>query len=359
MIRIQKTVRLLLPFRPYNLKISHRLLDSLGGVSRFLLRALDQPGSLEQLAAVTGLPAEILLQQLRFLTQHGFVEMPEEGGGPVLAERGTRMIVVERLLRDCDQTVWLDTFTLRRADVHLMLAPDSKLLLDMPDDASFGAEAVLRLPEREYSYRHFDEAGRLRRLMDQGMLGTLLEYWWPGAGALIGEEMEHWECNLHNPEGESDKRYLAVTFEPDEFCLRPHNGAAIERSPLPAFVLPVLGLTHRYSRVVDFPWPVEVPPASTLYLERLSHEVLSGFVPGEAIDPSTGVAMPVTARAAGPLPAELNGMAAAPGLSTVLSVSLHHKLCYVDHLMLSRQMENNEYFRLFSSNYRAAEAEAA
>lgn len=359
MIRIQKKVRLLLPFRPYTLKISHRLLDSLGGVSRFLLRALDQPGSLEQLAAVTGLPAAILLQQLRFLTQHGFVEMHEEGGGPVLAERGARMIVVERLLRDCDQTVWLDTFTLRRADVHMMLAPDPNLLMDLPDNADFGAEAVLRLPERQYSYRPFDEAGRLRRLMDHGMLATLLEYWWPGASALVGEEIEHWEYILHDPEGDTDKRYLEVTFEPDEFCLRPHNGAASERTPLPAFVLPVLGLTHRYSRVEDFPWPVEVPPAGTLYLERLCHEVLSGFVPGEAVDPSTGVKMPATARAAGPLPAELNGMAAAPGLSMVLSVSQHHKLYHIDHLMLSRQMENKEDFRLFSSNYRVAEAETA
>lgn len=358
MIRIQKTVSLLLPFRPYNLKISHRVLESLGGVSRFLLRALDKHVSLEELAAVTGLPTAILLQQLRFLTQHGFVNMPEEGGRPELAERGARMIVVERLLRDFEQTVWLDTFTLQRADVHLMLAPDPQLLLDLPDAANFGAQVVLRLPERQYSYRHFDEVGRLRRFMEQGTLTTLLEYWWPGADALIGAEFAHWEYSLHNPEGDTDKRYLAVTFESGEFCLHSHDGAFNERRALPAFVLPVLGLTHRYSRVEDFPWTVEVPPASTLYLERLSHEVLSDFVPGEAIDLSTSVAMPVTARADGPLPAELNGMTAAPGLSTVLSVSQHHKLCHIDHLMLSRQMENKEYFRLFSSNYSAAQRDA-
>ncbi|MBI3145235.1 MAG: hypothetical protein HYZ18_08250 [Pseudogulbenkiania sp.] len=351
MIPIQKTVRLLLPFRPYSLKVSHRLLDSLGGVSRFLLHALEQLASLEHLAAVTGLATEVLLQQLRFLTQHGFVEMPEEGGTPALAERGTRMIAVERLLRDFDQTVWLDTFTLKRADLHLLLVPDRELLMKLPDNVDSSTETVLRLPERPWAYRPFDEVGRLRRLLDQHTLAPLLEHWWPGATALIGDEMEHWEFNLQNPDDDGSTHYMALTFEPGEFVLHPMNGAANERPSLPEFMLPVLGVKHRYSLVDGFPWQVAVPPVRTLYVERVSHGVLGDFVPSEDIDVTARVAMPITARAKSPLPAELQDFSGVPGLTTTLSVSEHQQLCHVDHVMLSQQMQRKPYFRLFSSNY--------
>lgn len=357
MIRIQKTVRLLLPFRPYRLKVSHRLLDSLGGVSRFLLRTLERPVQLEHLVGVTGLATEILLQQLRFLTQHSFVDMPEDGGEPVLAERGSRMIAVERLLRDFDQTVWLDTFTLKRADLHLLLASDRELLMKLPDDVGSDVGTVLRMPERPWVYRPFDEAGRLRCLLDQHTLAPLLEHWWPGAAALIGDEMEHWEFNLQTPDDDGGTRYMALTFEPGEFVLRPTNGAANERPSLPEFVLPVLGMKHRYSLVDGFPWQVAVPPVRTLYVERVSHGVLGDFVPGEDIDVTARISMPITARAKGPLPAELQDFPVVPGLTTTLSMSEHQQLCHIDHAMLSQQMHSKQYFRFFSSNYRVLDEE--
>lgn len=359
MIHIKKTMKLLLPFQRYSLKVSHRLLDSLGGVSRFLLRALEKQLTLEQLAEVTGLSSRILLQQLRFLEQHGFVAIAGEGEAPTLAQRGARMVEVENLLSDFDPEVWLDSFTLRRKDIHLLLTPDPELLVHMPDEADFGEASVLRLPERKYGYRHFDEAGRLRRLMERDVLGAVLEYRWPEAAALIGEEMEHWEYALQGQGGDGARRYLPVTFAPDEFRLRLQGGNADERLSLPPLLLPVLGLTHRYSRAEGFPWAVLVPPTTTLYLERLSHETLPGFVPTDPADSAGGVAMPAPARVDGPLPVQLQEVVAPPGLSAVLSVSLHHSLCHMDHLGLSRQMQKYHDIRLFSSNYRHDETEPA
>ena len=46
-IRINRALTFLLPFDRYSLTLSHRLLDSLGGVSRFLLRAMEQGLSLD------------------------------------------------------------------------------------------------------------------------------------------------------------------------------------------------------------------------------------------------------------------------------------------------------------------------
>lgn len=357
LIRIQKTVRLLLPFRSYRLKVSHRLLDSLGGVSRFLLRALERPVQLEHLAGVTGLATDILRQQLRFLSQHSFVDMPEEGGEPVLAERGSRMIAVERLLRDFDQTVWLDTFTLKRADVHLLVASDRELLMKLPDDVDSDSVTVLCMPERPWVYRPFDEAGRLRRLLDQHTLAPLLEHWWPGAAAVIGDEMEHWEFNLQTTDDDGSTRYMALTFEPGEFVLHPTNGAANERPSLPVFVLPVLGMKHRYSLVDGFPWQVVVPPVRTLYVERVSHGVLGDFVQGEDRDVTARISIPITARAKGPLPAELQDFPVVPGLTTTLSMSEHQQFCHIDHAMLSQQMHSEQYLRIFSSNYRVLDEE--
>ncbi|TFW17707.1 hypothetical protein [Duganella callida] len=359
MIHIKKTIRLLLPFQRYSLRVSHRLLDSLGGVSRFLMRALDKQLSLEQLAEVTGLSPRILVQQLRFLEQHGFVATAGEGGAPTLAQRGARMVEVENMLRGFEPEVWLDSFTLHRKDIHLLLTPQPELLLHVPDEADFGDASILRLPERKYSYRHFDEAGRLRRLMERDVLGAVLEYHWPEAAALIGEEMEHWEYTLQGQGDDGARRYLPVAYAPDEFRLRPHGGNADERVSLPLLLLPVLGLTHRYTRAEGFPWKVPVPPATTLYLERLSYETLPGFVPADPANATNGVAMPASACVDGPLPEQLQGVVTPPGLSAVLSVSLHHSLCHMDHLELSRQMQKYHDIRLFSSNYRHNETEPA
>jgi hypothetical protein len=361
-IRFNKSIHLLLPFNRYDFKLSHRLLDSLGGVSRFMLRGLADGLTLEQLAETTGLSRVIMLHQLTFLEQHYFVSIDRSCTIPAakLNERGARIVQVERHLRDFQQTVWLDAFTMKRHAIHLLACSDPDHMSPLPSCADIVEETTIRLPERARSYRQFDESNRLRTLLSQDALTALLNYWWNDAEELIADEIEHWEFSLGRQDRDAQPDYFSVRFEPDELGMNPHSGIDAGRATLPAVLVPVLGLTYKFSQAEGFPWPVTVPPFSTRYLELISYGRLhDGFTP-QLVEPAAaeaGVIIP--ANIGQQLPADLPYVDAPPGLSATLSVSRHYELCGIDHAALTRQMHQHEDVLLFSFNHRVAEKEAA
>jgi hypothetical protein len=361
-IRINKSVQLLLPFNRYSFKLSHRLLDSLGGVSRFVLRALADGLTLEQLAEVTGLSCAILLHQLSFLEQHYFVSIDLSGTIPAatLNERGAKIVEVERRLRDFQQSVWLDAFTLKRHAIHLLVTADPDHLARIPKDADVVGKTVIRLPERSHPYRQFDESNRLRTLLNQDVLISLLNYWWSDAGKLIADEIEHWEFSLGRRDRDDEPDYFPITFEPDELGMNPRSGLDAGRATLPGVLLPVLSLTYKFSQVEGFPWPVTVPALSTRYMELISHGNLhDGFALQHFEDAASETGAVIPANIGEQLPADFPHIEAPPGLSATLSVSRHHTLCGIDHSALSRQMHQHENMLLFSFNHHVTEKEAA
>lgn len=359
-IRINKSVTLLLPFHRHTLQLSHRLLNGLGGVSGFLLQALADGLTLPQLVEVTGLSANALLQQLGFLEQHHFVTFDRNGDTPaiVLAERGARMVAVQGLLANLKPTVWLDAFTLKHHAVHLLTSLDTEQLLQIPEDAVFRDQLTVRMPMRYRVYRPFEQLNRLRSLLDEGALLTLLMYFDPEQGALIAEEAAHWEYSLSYPERDEPPSYFPVVFDDGEFCLAP-RAQPPGRATLPPAVLPVLGLTRRFEQADDFPWPVSVPSPSTDYVELVSQTRLAGFRPEpEAQGNSSGaIVFPMSIDRAPPT--WLPDTVLPPGVASTLAASRHELACELDHAALSRQMHLYEDILLFSFNHKDMEAEPA
>ncbi|EPG9352137.1 hypothetical protein IPC29_06610 [Pseudomonas aeruginosa] len=342
MIRIDRPVTFLLPFDCYGLKFSHRLLDSLGGVSRFLLRAMDQRLSLADLMEVTGLGQSVLLDQLAFLQDHRYLEIVEVDGDPVprLTQRGATMVKVESLLRDFELTVWLDAFTLRRHAVHLALFVEPPVAEE--GDAPGGM--VVRVPRRRRSrsgrFHLFDEANRLRVLLDKGALRLLLEYYWGDDCTLIVSESDHWECELHAQTDATEQVHLPACFAPGELVLSPHthseNGKA---STLPFVSLPVLELSHVFKPVADFPWPVSVPPAVTHNMELVSSTTLPRSARLMAADGDAGCYSVMCASLGAEVPSGIPQPVVPPGVSCEVSVRQLQISFTMDEEQLSQHLQ--------------------
>lgn len=252
------------------------MLESLGGVSRFLLRAIDHQFSLDALIQITGLSESVLLQQLAFLESHRYIEKVQVGDEPVInvTDRGASMVRVEGLLRDFAPVVWLDAFTLRLHAVHLALRDDSHEVASRIEPGVVKVRVPRRRKGRTGRYQLFDEASRLRILLDQGALVSVLEHYWGKDCALIHSESEHWECKLQSPEGEVST-YFAARFNAGELELATSLGKGESKPPtVPQVSLPVLQLRQVFKPLQDFPWAVPVPPAEIRQLELISHQVL-------------------------------------------------------------------------------------
>lgn len=355
MIRLNKTVTLMLPFRRYPLRLSHRLLSSLGGVSRFMLRALADGLTQNQLADVTGLSDTTLAQQLTFLAQHHFMQIdPDHPHVPAtLSERGRRMVEVERLLQRGEQSIWLDAFTLKRHAVHLLASPAPEHLLSDPASPDFGPNAVAIVPPRARGYHAFDEAGRLRTLLSPDVLAELLAAFWPDAEDLITEEMDHWEYTLGKPEGQ-ELDYLSLTFAQDTLTLDPH--ADPKSATLPVALLPVLDLTTRFSRVEAFPWPVTVPAPFRQTLELVSLGAVSGLAEHPAEASGKPIVLPASLEDG--LPDLVGDTQLPPGLSATLSVRHFQVRCHLDQEAFRHRLHEQDGVRLFSAQQRPPQAEA-
>jgi len=354
----QTAITLLLPFRRYRLRFSHRLLNSLGGISRFMLRALADGLSFNQIAEVTALSHTILFQQLTFLAQHHFVsiEQGDDGESPAAAllERGATMVLVERYLKDGEHAVWLDAFTVKRHAAHLLVPVDTSQLMQAPECAT-GLDAVV--PERPRTYHLFDEASRLRGLLGQNELAQLLGHFWPGADRLIADEIDGWDYLL-SPEPRDVPDYYPVTLEPDELLdfSRPADGAKWET--LPAMLVPVLVMKLEFSHVDGFPWRVAVPPPKTWYIDLITHRPMPHFVhDGESDATFQGVVLlPAAIGAEAP---DIEDTILPPGLSARFTAARTYVRRDFDHEALTMRMHRSGDDMIVSFNQPNAEAEAA
>jgi len=356
----QTAITLLLPFQRYRLRFSHRLLDSLGGVSRFILRALADGLTLERIAEVVALSHTVLLQQMAFLAQHHFLAMARDDGdaAPVvtLLERGGRMVAVERRLREGDHLVWLDAFTLDRKAVHMLVTTDPESLVRIPSgETNLDGKAVVRLPSRGHPYHLFDDASRLHRLLSQDKLATLLGHFWRDAESLIAEEIDNMDYIL-STEPTNEPEYHPVIIEPAELFDISDGSVPEKRPTLPPLLVPVLGMKVEFSRVEGFPWPVVVPPARTSYMELVTHRSLPHFVAdGVTEPPAHGVAVAPAAIGAN-LP-EIDETVVPPGLSATFSAIRTFARRDIDHLALTIRMHERADAMLISFNQPTSEAE--
>lgn len=362
MVQIDRPVTLLLPFHRYTLELSHRLLDSLGGVSRFLLLALADGLTLGQLAEVTGLRTATLLQQLTFLEHHHFVNINNSAGPmPIvtLDERGTTMVAVQRLLDGFRPEIWLDAFTLKPHAIHLLTSQEKDKLMPVAGGTDFNDPLVLRLPERRRSYRHFEQTNRVRKVMSEDALVDLLVYFHGDQAELIAAEAAHWEHSLGRADCGDVAAYFPVAFDPDELVLRQRHGTSAPGATLPAVALPILGLTYQFRQAEDFPWPVTVPPPRTEYVELATQRILLDMsaLPAEEADLRDCIAVPASTH--GQLPPGLTDIVVSPGIS----VSLGTRRCDVpfefDHAELTRRLHQHEDVMLFSFNHVETKAVAA
>lgn len=354
-IRINKNVTLMLPFRRYPLRLSHRLLTSLGGVSRFILRALEAGLTLDALADITGLSDATLMQQLAFLAQHHFVQIDSDDPHicASLSNRGRRMIEVERLLQRGEQSIWLDAFTLKRHAVHLIANPDPEQLLPDPIGQDFSPYTVAVVPVRGHSYHAFDEVGRLRTLLNPDVLTELLGAFWPDANKLIDEEIDHWEYTLGRQEGQ-ELDYLSLTFAQDTLTLELF--ADQQSVTLPMVLLPMLDLTTHFSRVEAFPWPVTVPTPNRQILELVSYGELPELAEQPPAAAGDYIVLPVSLDG-GP-PAIIGGEQLPSGMSATLSVRHFQVRCQLDEEAFHHQLHERDGVRLFSAQHRVTKTEA-
>lgn len=356
----QTAITLLLPFQRYRLRFSHRLLDSLGGVSRFILRALADGLALEQIAEVVALSHTVLLQQMTFLEHHHFVSIARDTDVPVvtLLERGARMVAVEQYLRQGDHRVWLDTFTVDRNAVHLLVAPDPDSLIRIPHgDFRRDAGPEVRLPVRRYQYHLFDDASRLHRLLDENKLVDLIGNFWSGAQALIAEEVDYMDCLLAQ-ETVDAQEYYPLRLSASELLDIANTEAAGGKTALPLLLVPVLGMTINFSRAEGFPWPVAVPAARTSYLELVTQRPLPHFVSDGQADPAAPDVAIVPVAISTHLP-ELADTIVPAGLSVSCTTSQTYERRAIDHWALSRLMHEGADVFLISFNQSARETEPA
>jgi len=360
-VQIDRPVTLLLPFHRYTLELSHRLLDSLGGVSRFLLLALADGLTLVQLAEVTGLGTGTLLQQLTFLEHHHFVSVDRTGPMPVvtLDQRGETMVGVQRLLTGFKPEIWLDAFTLKQHAIHLLTSQEQDKLIPIPEEADFNDLLILRLPERRRSYRHFEQTNRVRKVMGEDALVNLLMYFHSDRAELIAAEAAHWEHSLCRADCGEVAGYFPVSFDPNELVLRQRHGTSVSGATLPAIALPILGLTYQFRQAEDFPWPVTVPPPRTEYVELATQSILPNMFaePAESADLSECIAVPASTD--GQLPLGLADIVVSPGISVTLGTKRCNVPFELDHAELTRQLHQNEDVMLISFNHVDTKAVAA
>ncbi len=347
-IRINRALTFLLPFDRYSLTLSHRLLDSLGGVSRFLLRALEQGLSLDALVAVTGLSQATLLNQLDFLQSHHYLEIVDFDDQPVLrlTQRGLTMVEVERLLQDFELTIWLDAFTLRRHAVHALLLADPLASSIQAAESDTAVSTVIRVPRRpgrggrSGQYHLFDEASRLRILLDQGMLSSLLAHCWGEDCELITSEHQHWECELRVQEGEGSEAHLPVDYAPGDLTLRLHSAAGSGKTLTVPFVsLPVLELNHAFKSVPNFPWSVVAPPAVTHRMELVSFANLTHFSEHAIAAGDVSSYSTIPACLGTEVPDEISTYSVPPGVSHEVSARNLQVLFSMDEAQLSHHMQ--------------------
>ncbi|CEL29435.1 hypothetical protein SRM1_02786 [Pseudomonas fluorescens] len=362
LIQIDKPVTFLLPFDRYSLTLSHRLLDSMGGVSRFLLRAIEQELSLAALIEVTALSESVLLNQLAYLQAHRYVQIEEGENGPLLwlTARGTSIVQVEHLLEDFSLTVWLDAFTLSRHAAHFVMFDDGTTnpqTLPANDAPSTVVTNVPRRTGRAGRSRLFDDANRLRGLLEQDGLKQLLEYCWGADCELITSELEHWAFELGMDEGEQAGLQVPIEYAAGELQLRlktsNHHGKS---DALPSLTLPVVEIAHVFKPIANFPWTVELPSTRVQRLELVSSGTLSHFTTAAVVESEDARHARLPMCLGDGLPSELDSLTVAPGLCVETDARILQLLCSMDEVQLARHLQRTPDAFTLSHNLMTEEA---
>lgn len=356
MIGIDKPITFLLPFDRYSLTLSHRLLDSLGGVSRFLLRAIEQELSLAALIEVTALSEAVLLNQLAYLQTHRYVQIEESDSGPLLwlTPRGASIVQVDRLLQNPHVSIWLDAFTLSRHAAHMVMFDDnSSSPPPTPADAALTPVVVKmpRRPGRAGRHRLFDDAGRLRWLLEQHGLKQLLEHCWGSDCELITSEFEHWEFELDFYQGEQAELQVAVEYAAGALQLWPKISFNQNRpDAVPLLTLPVIELTHIFKQAEHMPWLIDLPPASVQRLELVSAGLLPLFDEKAVVegDDARHCRLPMCLEAV--VPSVLDTLSVPPGICVEARIRSLHLLCAMDEVQLSRKLQHTSGALVLSHN---------
>lgn len=369
LIGIDNPVIFLLPFDRYSLTLSHRLLDSMGGVSRFLLRAIEQELSLAALIEVTALSEAVLLNQLAYLQAHRYVKIEEGDSGPLLwlTLRGASIVQVDRLLQSPHFGVWLDAFTLSRHAVHMVMFDDDASPSPTPADAAPTPTPtpvvvqVPRRPGRGGRRRLFDDASRLRLLLEQHGVRQLLEHCWGADCELIASESEHWEFELDFDVGEQTEMQVAVEYAEGELQLWPKFPSNQSRpDAVPLLTLPVIELTQTFRQAAHFPWLIDLPPVRVQRLELVSAGVLSLFDEKTVIEGDDARHCKLPIRLGDVMPSGLGTLNVPPGICVEASIRSLHLLCSMDEEHLSRKLQYTSGAFILSHNLMtAAEAELA
>ncbi len=335
----------------------------------FLLRAVADGLVLPQLASVTGLSVAALRRQLAFLEQHGFLTIdeatqPDHAPAVALAERGARMVEVQRFLAGFAPSVWLDAFTLKPHAVHALALRDNGQLVLAGEHAPLNGASnpasnrlVVRLPERTWQYRPFEQANRMRSVLSADALADLISFLHPDAAALAGEEAPHWYCTPGRSERDQALEFLAVEYAAGEFSLD-HSQPQGGRATLPAVGLPVLAVTHRFSKSSSLPWRVDVPASQTHYIELASMGPLPVF-DGMAIGDARQAKVSIPPACDATQPSGLPAAVLPPGVEAQVEITHLEAACSLDHDLLSRRMHAIDSVVLFSFNRSASTVEAA
>jgi len=231
-----------------------------------------------------------------FLQSHQYLYMTEETDPePQLTPKGVRVVQVERLLKDFEPEIWLDSFTLAPTAAHLLLLgdPAAEVMCAAAADVTGKAVRMPCRPAKAGKSLLFYEANRLRSLLDQNGLKTLLAHYWGDDCEFIASEYPHWSVKLNPPENEQNQVHFPIEYPAGDLILRLHTGGGPTQKPgLPWISVPVLELTYVFKQVAEFPWPVTVPPPVTQHLELVTCGPVGQFTERAVINGGNHVVIP-------------------------------------------------------------------
>lgn len=238
-----------IPLRRYNLTLKHKLLNELGEISHFILKALHQtPLTLADFALITGLSNQQLspvlerLKGLRFIDSQGQLTKPS----------GESIAYILENLHQKTVYFWLDRrYHTEKRDI-LMITGDSLLVNELPK-SSIKIEPEPKRLERDWNTECFIQTERLRKNINDVLL-----FLFPVFNELPNIETmkwgQEWELDLKVDNSFSDGYGLPIELE---FI------SQINENPVISLFTKILALETRFelSHGIDFSQSLECPQA--------------------------------------------------------------------------------------------------
>ena len=234
-----------IPLRRYKLILKHRLLNELGEISHFILKALHQtPLTLADFELITGLSNQQLspvlkrLEGLRFIDQQG-----------QLTSSGQSIAYILEHLHQQSVCFWLDRRYHSEKRAMLMIQVDSPLVNELPKQQAIKIEP--KNLERDWNTECFSQTERLRK-----SIHDILPWLFSEINELPNIEAmkwgQEWELDLRIDKGSSDDYGLPI-----ELVL---TTQPIEK-PVVSLFTKVLALETRFelAQGIDFGQTFECP----------------------------------------------------------------------------------------------------